>query len=564
VFALAAAIVIVVIWPTLTSKPIDNSALQRAQESAGNSAAAFANAEAKLAASRAVEPVDDSDRIIASRESTTSRQAPAAPTLTGRVTSRDGAPIEGAEIVARVEQWGSVSAFSNESGTYRIQCREPGAVEVQCSKVGFREQYRDVELSRDREIRQDFELDANPTMFISFDVEAEAPSANSSTVGEKTLVSQFIVIATAKPLDTTIPIAREIAAPDVPIISGGRYWPNSAAPMEAFAKPLASAPASPAGLLEVTIPFPVYVSAILGDRILASVRLDAPREELTFTIRRDALKATQGSLTARIVDATTGKPVPKTSALLIGNKSRQRAGAVADESGVVSIEGIQSGLWRLLLSPPLGRDGMSQFESRAFWVSIGAGECKKLGDVNISANCVIRGRVVDEKGVGKQFWLNWWPENPATLAGSAMFSERQINTREDGTFVIERLARGKYWIGTVPGRFNAMRVEHADVFTLVDLTERTSADVTLILPKGTRVWLTSGFNRSDLGIRKVTVVSSTGTQLWSSLVRGSRALNEGNILVPGDYELIVDTFDSPVRKTKFTVGTQPMRLNVDR
>src|SRR5262249_25588916 len=87
--------------------------------------------------------------------------------------------------------------------------------------------------------------------------------------------------------------------------------------------------------LRLAGPFPVYVSAVLTDAVLATQTVPAPVDELVFRIDCAALDARTGGVRVRFVDAVDGKPIPHGLARLRSQPEATRAGPEVDARGEV-------------------------------------------------------------------------------------------------------------------------------------------------------------------------------------------------------------------------------------
>jgi RNA polymerase sigma factor (sigma-70 family) len=298
-------------------------------------------------------------------------------------------------------------------------------------------------------------------------------------------------------------------------------------------------PANCAGLLELTHPPPVYISAVLCDVVLET-RLDTGvGEEMVFVIDPEALKSTLGGLTARLVDAHTGAPIEGSASLACWDSSSPRSKVGPD--GVVRFEGQIPG-------PRILELHADKFDGPRLRVRIEPGVVIDLGDIPLAEKRTLEGTLVDEQGKPLRMQGNFRFVSSDFVAGPL---DLEIISRtlvdENGHFQIWSLGAGTPVPSLVDENFAANPL-------LLD--SDAEGRIVAIARRGTQVVLRHG-QQPVPGLR-YSIADASGRP-----IRTQRVWSEAPIrlrLIPGTYQLLVGRDEVFVPVRRFEVGSETLVL----
>jgi hypothetical protein len=289
------------------------------------------------------------------------------------------------------------------------------------------------------------------------------------------------------------------------------------------------------GVLTVLRPFPVFVSAVLGERVVATRAADAHTESLEFVIPPELVRGLLVDATLRVEDELTRKPLGDIVVQL------GLAGARTDAQGVVRFERMLPGSFSLrIMQPGYG----SVFEQ----VRVGNGPVCDLGIVRLAPAVAIRGRVLGVDGKPASATVYATPESsdgaPAEAGWTSSAQRHSVSDKVGGAFVMTDLAAGRWSVDARAGTAYSKEV-------LVDTTAGPAEEVVLELRPATHVSLVP---TGRLGERYETRIldarsrfmmgvsfSSGSTQLW---------------LPPGKYVLEWNSESITTVRTPFEVADQ--------
>lgn len=285
---------------------------------------------------------------------------------------------------------------------------------------------------------------------------------------------------------------------------------------------------------------PVHVSLLRGHDVLATKRLDAPVETVTFELPRAQLDATLGGATGRFLDGTTCMPLPRVAAFLADAQTFVRYatnGSFSDDEGRFRIEGKVPAV--LFLQGVLEGYALS---TRC--VRVRAGERLELGDIPLWPTTPLQGRAFGPDGRPSQVALRWSVQSE-TRSPLDMDSLRHAR---GSRFTLE-VPRTRIWLWAYSnGLARSVRS--------VDASFGSVEGLELHLQQGTRVILRHG--EESLG-RTASLVRADGAPVDTfGLGRETLAVR----LEPGAYELWTGDGDEVDRRTPFVVGSETMELLV--
>ncbi len=290
-----------------------------------------------------------------------------------------------------------------------------------------------------------------------------------------------------------------------------------------------------AGLLVLTEPPPVFVSAVLGNLVLESRLVDGTGEEIAFTVDLEGLKSNLSTLTLRLVDAETGAPLEGsvTPRFRNGGVPGVRTGA----DGVVRVENLVPGLRWLDIS---ARD--HQRADRI--VRLEPGQMLDLGELRLARERTVKGRVVDEEGrpvtVGFNFLSSDLVRGPLDL-------ERFVGWPGGESFQLPGLGSGEPLL--------LMRAQDFAVNPLLIETDEQGS-LTALARRGTPVLL-KHTRQLQRGLHYA-IADSAGRPFWLCGVYSEVPIKLR--LVPGSYQLLEGQDEVFTLVRTFDVGAHTMVL----
>jgi RNA polymerase sigma-70 factor (ECF subfamily) len=312
-------------------------------------------------------------------------------------------------------------------------------------------------------------------------------------------------------------------------------------------EPMPELPAGCSGLLELRAPLPVYVSAVVQDAVLETRRVDAPVEELRFTIERARLEAKLGGLTLRLIDAGTGAPItgagpgqgPANGMVQLGLPSGGGAYATPDADGRVMFARQAPGLHEL----ELFRKGYERVEKT---VRVPSGGVADLGDFALAPAATIRGRVVDARGAPVNGHLTWISVAHLELPLDSD-TRYTTNTLDEGRFEITDAARG-------PVLLRLAGDEHTLAVQRVDASSGLVEGVVVRVEEGTGVTFRAA---SEC---QVTLADEHGLPLTTWRMGPGDV--ERRLLPAGPYQLCTGADERVEHVEPLTVGQQPLAVEL--
>jgi hypothetical protein len=222
-------------------------------------------------------------------------------------------------------------------------------------------------------------------------------------------------------------------------------------------KPL---PEDVAGIVEIDVKQPVWVSAVLRHRVLASVPVEVGQDEVALTVAVDDVLQQLGTIRGRVVDAVTGAPVQSAHVEFGDQQSGGFRGAL-DGDGRFAIGDLRPGLLTVGI-------WAEQRQALADLVELRPGQVLDLGDVPVFAMRTVDGRC--EGAAGKP---DGWRVSTIALDPPPHPAMR----RSDGSCEIAK--DGSFRLSLAPLRYR-LRVTGAGG-AVVDVDARTLPEGPLVL-----------------------------------------------------------------------------------
>ena len=200
------------------------------------------------------------------------------------------------------------------------------------------------------------------------------------------------------------------------------------------------------GRYELYGPGPHFAVLHLGSTHIATRAIGPSDDEVAFVLSGAERARRKGRVTLRLIDGTTGEPLPGVELHL--GAARARGGPRSREDGRVVLEG-PPGPFRVSCAPA---DGES--EDVLLWAR--AGTHVDFGDVPLGVPRRVTGEVVDERGERRRARVFWLPSVPPD-AGDARSLLVSQTARSDGSFELRVGGSGKLWAREEQGLQRASR-----------------------------------------------------------------------------------------------------------
>ena len=303
------------------------------------------------------------------------------------------------------------------------------------------------------------------------------------------------------------------------------------------------------GFIRTSVDRPWFLSLVV-DRIVVDCQLVDPKATVvTFRIDPAQLMQRLARVRLRILDAVTGKPIPKAS-VSIGRMTMIYEGGYAvarsDVTGAVEVEGVSPGSNFLEIRA-------KDYAITTRCLESAARQTVDLGDVTMKRGVTLAGTVRSPDGKPVEAFLELIPQLGIVAGWPSNMSFPQMRTSNDGQFRLTDLSPGPYTLRVVPIQefgANAMKVTVPD---------RGLEGMQVEVKEGKLVVLQRDEHRPEPIV--LVVISSQGCHIIDALL-GSETIAQELCLEPGRYTLQVHMKGGQVRETSLTVTTDPVRITV--
>lgn len=186
------------------------------------------------------------------------------------------------------------------------------------------------------------------------------------------------------------------------------------------------------GVLVVDQTPPFYASIIVGQAVIETKRVGPGVDHAAFTIDDAALQALKCSATLRVLDASTGEPLPARVSLRHRYRQEVQAEASADPDGWVQLRDLWPGPATLFIES----EHRATVEHR---IVLRPGEALPLGEFTLAAPISLSGTVEDPDGrpLAVDLLCELTGEPPRTW---------RSQSGQDGSFLFEDLPPGRFTI----------------------------------------------------------------------------------------------------------------------
>lgn len=196
-----------------------------------------------------------------------------------------------------------------------------------------------------------------------------------------------------------------------------------------------------AGAFELEAREPLWISAVLRHRILATERVEPGAPELTLTVPIETLWQNLCTLRLRVVDAATRAPVSD-ARVAISDRSSGNSGRLVDADGRIELRDLVPGLMELRVSS-MGA-GMAPVD-----LQLEPGAVLDLGDIAIEAPRLVKGRCRPLPADRHDIYIIALCLDPTPHPALIRTSDR-VRTAADGTFTLQ-LLEGRYLVRAFNG-----------------------------------------------------------------------------------------------------------------
>lgn len=449
--------------------------------------------------------------------------------LTGTVHDRVGAPIAGGRITVADGAGHSLRAETTSNGSFAVAGVAPGKLDVTAGGEACVDATQSIELAAGAPPRSlDFVLDRATRLQVSFtDLEGQPLEPQLRRSRSPILSSQIRVVASSE--------------------EPGAQWPPKRASLarwQAEFRPMSSL----AGTLDVTAPLPVFVSAVVDQRVVATQRLDAPQDELTLAIDPKRLVPSETSARFRIVDARSAEPIV-TAFAAVTQLSSMAGGEPrtlpSDADGVWTLDHLAPGRQLLCIR-------LANRQSMTFVVDLAEGQVNDLGDLQVLRDVELEGVVVDEQGQPSTAKLRAVPQG---VDGEPQFdgSYLSVDPDRDGRFKFQATTP---WLQLQPSSR-----DYAIDPLILDARLAPANGLKYVVKQGIAVTLRAKLEGG--ATRRVRLRRSDGVLLRDLTLGG--AAPEQVRLVPGSYRAVMDGEGSGAATEKsFTVADAPVDVDLGR
>lgn len=455
----------------------------------------------------------------------------------GRVTTEAGDPVGDAPVWFGMDDGEQQALKTQSDGQFAIAGLSPGSWTIRVIQEGFRPYEATLDLVEETAlpVRHDVQLHAS----LMIAVRIVLPDGRSvrdvpaEELGFRFRGQNLAAIATTHPVrELPLTNLRSVARTGIGqfrqgLRASGRW---------------VTPPEGVIGFLEVHVPPPFFISAILRQTVLASARVTEPIDQISLHCTVESLRSSTASATIRIVDAETSMPLTN-GRVALNDRQSGGGGVRPDEQGIARMEPLAPGL--LVLEPMF-----SGYEAARHYVRVEPGARLDLGTLALHKGVSIQGRVMIDAG------------DPTRVSISVRNMDRMLFPQpfgvglsarpdKDGFFELARVGRG-------PQLLLFQSKDLATMARVVDTSSGGIEDLLIELDPGVPVTI----RRPDQG---------DGSLLWQVLNEQSHPLISGLAhasyplqirLPPGSY-LIRVYEDQVLRLSRpFSVDSTPLDFEV--
>jgi hypothetical protein len=357
--------------------------------------------------------------------------------LYGRVVSETGEAItEGYVWLSRAGEAKSLATISPSSRdpVFAVAGLAPGEITFRTRATGYRETSGSISIpAATPRLRHDIVL--SPAWLLAVKVQTPAgeplqPALRAAAKDRPMLyaVEVGVIVTATKPAGDFPPTElREIT------YGLGRWRPADGIDAVRGEKQL---PKDVTGIVEIDRKQPVWVSAVLRQRVLASVAVEAGQLEATINLGIEQVLRDLGTIRGRVVDSS-GQPLTE---VRVGFGDRQSGGMgnKVDAEGRFEVKDLRPGL----LTIEIHTKGLMLPRNM---VLLAPGQVLDLGDVVMRETRVIKGRCEGVTGKGSDVRIACRPLDPPPHPAMHQDGGYSSSVTDDGSFSLH-LVEGRYLV----------------------------------------------------------------------------------------------------------------------
>lgn len=356
-------------------------------------------------------------------------------TLYGRVVDEQGEAIaDGIVWLRREGSQQELATIHMRQGhsEFAIAGLQPGKIEFQSRATGYREQRGSIEIpAAVPRLRRDIVLSESWLLTVKIltpegkPLHAELREASKTKPMLRHVEVAAVVTATqpegdfppTPSRDVTFGLGRWRGATGIAAMDNGPRQPNDVA-----------------GVIEIDTRQPLWLSAVLRHRVLASMAVEPGQKEAVLTIALDQVLKDLGSIRGRVVDAATGAAMPE-AAVGFGDLQSSGGGDKVDAEGRFAIQDLRPGLLDVEI-----RAGKKA--ARRDLITLHPGQVLDLGDVPVFEYRSIKGRCDGIVGKAENGRISYTPLDPVWHPAVQRHTD-STSLQADGSFTLY-LPDGRY------------------------------------------------------------------------------------------------------------------------
>ncbi len=404
--------------------------------------------------------------------------------LYGRIADAKGKAIDDASIYLRKKgERRGVAAGVHKGKGYALPGLDRGTWSLTSRATGFKRRHITLEITGAPMQRFDVTLERAREVRVAFVDEHGKPAA--AAWGKAKLYVDVSVLATERIPPDSFPMTTLRSVSRL----GVGHW---------SARRRKDLPARFAGVLDVDVPGPVWVSAVLRQVVVAKAFVQPDQTDVDLEIPVATLRAQLATVTLRVVATESQKPIAK-ARVSFSDRQSGGGGQRTDESGQVTIANITPGILEFEIYAP-NRERFQRL------LRILPGSKLDLGSVGVDPATTIEGIVRDPAGKvvsGVQFR---WFRLDRFAADVPLDNGFGASSDAEGKFKLWGTGRGRYLIGA--------RHESGVAKVVADTKAGTIKDLQIRLVRGVKVTLVNRLKKTQMFLVRITDQSGQLVSSW--------------------------------------------------
>lgn len=401
-------------------------------------ARAAATANAATATTSSPQPASGSSAVPDAPTSTPPDRAtaPSGTVLFGQVANASGEAVANSVVwFRRDEDSKAIATISSRPGnsTYAIAGLSPGRITYQTRATGYKERRGSIDIPADLpRLRYDIELEPAWLLTVKIQTPEGEPLhlALQKVTKDRSMLHHVEVCAV---VTASRPEADFPPTPYREVSLGLGRW-QSATGISARVRDGAQQPKDVAGTIEIDERQPLWVTAVMRHRVLASAQVEPGQGEVVLTVPLQQVLQDLCSIRGRVVDAADGTPVAN-AAIGFGDLQGTGSAGKSDADGHFEVRHLRPGLLDVEIR------GASRMARRDL-VLLQPGQTLDIGDVPIFEFRQIKGRCEGLMGKPEDCSISWTSLEVPTHPAVRRYTD-STRVAADGTFTLN-LPDGPY------------------------------------------------------------------------------------------------------------------------